>query len=625
MRFRNYLFQNFPFLEDDFDALTDYQLFCKMIGYMKKMSKQFDEFQKQLDEYKNYFDNLDVQDEIDKKLDEMATNGDLAEIITLFLSLTSLTFNTVADMKLSENLVADSYVKTLGFYSAGDKGDAYYHIREKEVSDTADDITLFDLYDDSLIAELVITDFNILKFGAKTLTDSTDQIKKVLTLVNNGDVIIIPNGTYTITEPLYITKSITIIGDSVSTNGGSRLSFDGTNGLVLQNGYIDIKYLDVLGNNKEDYSNVDIDNNTFGTVGIVNEYSDSHTSGGCTLEYCNIHGFNVGILIYSTITNLSSKWSGAYRSFIKTTVSYNDIGFLIKDGATYNKIIDSIITSNSKYGIYADTNTFYQNVEVIATSFEVNGFNGSFVGDIKYYGIYAGNRTKIKLTNSYLEQTNVYVNKGGLVVFDACHIHSNVNCFGVGNIISNESHSVYNNTFDYGKNLEDNATSTGLTLTNVYGTGSDALRVQSSSSGYNVLNLPALYTITIPLEDVECLKFECDVKVASGYTLQDFGIYPDTRLTGYGDSGYDNISATNNYSLYNMDIVDSNWHHLTFYMRARIGVDGYITHPENDIYAIQTNIYFTNNSSSLSSDFTDTNLDMRIENPRMTVIAKTRV
>ncbi|MBO7078697.1 MAG: hypothetical protein J6W64_02695, partial [Bacilli bacterium] len=182
MRFRNYLFQNFPFLEDDFDALTDYQLFCKMIGYMKKMSKQFDEFQKQLDEYKNYFDNLDVQDEIDKKLDEMATNGDLAEIITLFLSLTSLTFNTVADMKLSENLVADSYVKTLGFYSAGDKGDAYYHIREKEVSDTADDITLFDLYDDSLIAELVITDFNILKFGAKTLTDSTDQIKKVLTL-----------------------------------------------------------------------------------------------------------------------------------------------------------------------------------------------------------------------------------------------------------------------------------------------------------------------------------------------------------------------------------------------------------------------------------------------------------
>ena len=36
---KNFVLQNFPFLEDDFDALTDYQLFCKMTGYVKKLDQ----------------------------------------------------------------------------------------------------------------------------------------------------------------------------------------------------------------------------------------------------------------------------------------------------------------------------------------------------------------------------------------------------------------------------------------------------------------------------------------------------------------------------------------------------------------------------------------------------------
>jgi hypothetical protein len=35
--FRNWVLQNFPFLENDFDALTDYELFCKMVGYVKEL------------------------------------------------------------------------------------------------------------------------------------------------------------------------------------------------------------------------------------------------------------------------------------------------------------------------------------------------------------------------------------------------------------------------------------------------------------------------------------------------------------------------------------------------------------------------------------------------------------
>lgn len=81
MRFRNFVMQNFPFIEDDFDALTDYELFCKMIQYTINAVKGNKELEKQVNDLKEEIENLDLQDEVDNKLDEMASDGTLAEII----------------------------------------------------------------------------------------------------------------------------------------------------------------------------------------------------------------------------------------------------------------------------------------------------------------------------------------------------------------------------------------------------------------------------------------------------------------------------------------------------------------------------------------------------------------
>ena len=35
--FRRWVLQNFPFIEQDFDALTDYQLICKVVEYLNKV------------------------------------------------------------------------------------------------------------------------------------------------------------------------------------------------------------------------------------------------------------------------------------------------------------------------------------------------------------------------------------------------------------------------------------------------------------------------------------------------------------------------------------------------------------------------------------------------------------
>lgn len=83
---------NFPFIEDNFDSLTNYELLCKITGYLNEIIKNENALKDnvtalynafiELENYvNNYFDNLDVQDEINKKLDDLVTDGTLANLI----------------------------------------------------------------------------------------------------------------------------------------------------------------------------------------------------------------------------------------------------------------------------------------------------------------------------------------------------------------------------------------------------------------------------------------------------------------------------------------------------------------------------------------------------------------
>lgn len=80
--FKWFVLENFPFIEADFDALTEWQLFCKLgkeinkiinsentLGtQMENVTNAFIDLQNYVN---NYFENLDVQDEINNKLNEM--------------------------------------------------------------------------------------------------------------------------------------------------------------------------------------------------------------------------------------------------------------------------------------------------------------------------------------------------------------------------------------------------------------------------------------------------------------------------------------------------------------------------------------------------------------------------
>lgn len=147
----------------------------------------------------NYFDNLDVQEEINNKLDAMAEAGTLQEIITQYINTTALwMFDNVDGMKLATNFTNGSFARTLGFYNKNDKGGATYKIRTKTVDDTADEMTLIALADNTLIAELIKTEvMNVKQFGAKG-DGTTDDTTTIQTALNYNLNIEIPSGTYMI-------------------------------------------------------------------------------------------------------------------------------------------------------------------------------------------------------------------------------------------------------------------------------------------------------------------------------------------------------------------------------------------------------------------------------------------
>lgn len=97
--FKRCVLQNFPFIEADFDALTNYGLMCKIVEYLNNVISSQNTVQTnvetlnnafiQLKNYvDNYFDNLDVQEEINNKLDEMVENGTFQQVLDAYIQPT---------------------------------------------------------------------------------------------------------------------------------------------------------------------------------------------------------------------------------------------------------------------------------------------------------------------------------------------------------------------------------------------------------------------------------------------------------------------------------------------------------------------------------------------------------
>ena len=247
--FKQCVIQNFPFIEEDFDALTNYGLLCKIVEYLNKvidsqtqvlenvenLSEAFNNLKAYVD---NFFDNLDVQEEINNKLDEMAEDGTLQEIVASYLNSTAVWgFDTVEDMQAATNLINGSYVRTFGFNTINDGGGALYYITNSGTADGKTCIAVGELY-----ANIVIPANNTLSIKQIGATTSDDIHDYVTYLISNNITCYIPKGVWK-TSPIQISKYNTsrIIGEEVflgnDNNEGTILTPITNQDYIIKVGY----------------------------------------------------------------------------------------------------------------------------------------------------------------------------------------------------------------------------------------------------------------------------------------------------------------------------------------------------------------------------------------------------
>lgn len=140
--FKMQVLTNFPYIEEDFDALTNYELLCKVVEYSKvtinnvnNLDADFNDLYSAYSELlayvNNYFDSENFQELINNKLDEMAQDGTLGEIISRYIDSSLMrTYETNDDIINDNNLVKDMKVRSLGNEEMNDGRGCIYNISD---------------------------------------------------------------------------------------------------------------------------------------------------------------------------------------------------------------------------------------------------------------------------------------------------------------------------------------------------------------------------------------------------------------------------------------------------------------------------------------------------------------
>ena len=200
--FRGWVLQNFPFIEADFDALTNYQLWCKIVEYVNKIAyneelledsndELIDAFNELKTYVETYLENLDIEEYVNNALDEMAESGELTEIMESYVQVEGiLAYNTLSDLKNADNLVEGSFTKIYGKLSYNDGLGCFYKIRLKTTLDVIDEDNIISLTNYPLLVGEKMTNKDIENINTNigTLSNlSTTNKSNLVNAINEVD------------------------------------------------------------------------------------------------------------------------------------------------------------------------------------------------------------------------------------------------------------------------------------------------------------------------------------------------------------------------------------------------------------------------------------------------------
>lgn len=176
------------------ESLSYYEVLCHLTAKIKEVIEEqniegqaIQELQEKylllVDYVDNYFDNLDVQEEINNKLDDMAESGELTDIIAQYLQLAGvLAYNTLNDLENAENVANGSICMILGKDTYNDGKTCYYKIREILNTDVIDGDNIIAITNDETLVGEKISKYDIEQLDTRVGSleeDITDMVTNV--------------------------------------------------------------------------------------------------------------------------------------------------------------------------------------------------------------------------------------------------------------------------------------------------------------------------------------------------------------------------------------------------------------------------------------------------------------
>lgn len=416
------------------DSLSYYELLCKVVKQLNdtinavnnngsavtELQQLFVELKDYVD---NYFTDLNIQNEINNKLDQMAQDGTLATIINenIFNELNNKVNTKITSVDTYNDLLAyqgsnNELVQTKGYYNINDGGGALYRISTNQETENVFTIKL----NNDTYAIMQFDRFNIKQFGCKKGDFTFDNGPIIQSLIDyaqlNGIEIYIPIGDYFVNTPLIITNNLTIRGyKHPRTWSGntydSKITAFGLNDKPLF---------------------------TIASGGLAYDWDNSPNK---LVE--NVHFYDLSIVGYNYNNASQRSITGIYASCylssfndVNVTGFYNDVALA---GCFETKFYNCVLTLSyqSLVGFACNTTCYFENLYI----------NNSNSSDPISNSTYIANYPKVTdyhYTCMWLNKVKAYfINlafEGGY--YGIYNLDSNINAFGV-NIESISNYAIY--------------------------------------------------------------------------------------------------------------------------------------------------------------------------------------
>ena len=633
---------NFPFLENDFDQLTNYGMMMKLMKSMnvviynqnlveedvKKLYQVFNELVK-------YFDNLDLQDEVDKKLDSMVQDGTLDNLLKNILNFVDGSLVLNIDYRdgndFIKNVTNESLLPKGGLQGFTTTENSYIVARKVEKSIDDYDDTMVYLQEISKSTKSIIKESYLQLYHANSIAYNKDDKEIYITATNYtdssnvyheiNDIIVVDYDTFTIkniiTPPTEITNSNRIRSVSYD-NKNKVLALADEFDVFIMNDFTSVKNHIVLDTDfTAPKQNLFSNNQTIQNVVLYNNkiYTCRYNSNGINvydiegkllnnyysfdydipfqmgeLEAISIEDDNVYLASYQiSSTGNSNKCQSYDITIFKTNLHFNGYKNYYYSYNITNRIsvyVDSTTNNHLQVGFSNyPFKTISQAIAFVETIDKKVSVNINLVGSNKNYGFLTsksnnsfrllGNNNIINAIN--LDNVNAYIEK---IKVDATTL---VNMSYDSNILFN------NNCHLYIKNLtlinNNSQKENGISIRSSY-VNMETTKIDNYINGFNLNEYS-----DVNLTGLTCTNCTNRFK-ATSYTVKlnhanNEDIYNNCNLTdGYLPKVFKNqsVDATfENNVLTFKNRIDSG---LTFNITFRLDID-------SSTYFISDNIFYT--------------------------------